>query len=182
MEHGRPFWLAPASGSWGFTNGEIDIYETVNGQNTGIHSSMHSPPNCQMSASVSGKSTMDETNCNAGTPLPYNGCGVTHTDNRSSKSGTFAMIWTADLDNGEGAIVMYWWAHDDPQRLQSFRCLRRERRARSQYVGKREVRGLQNEPYLLYVESLLFDKFDYQYSNLRGVGGRHLQPWRPIGF
>ena len=30
------FWLAPATGSWGETAGEIDIYETVNGENKGV--------------------------------------------------------------------------------------------------------------------------------------------------
>jgi len=49
------FWLAPATGSWGTTGGEIDIYESVNGENKGVATTMHSSPGCIMQASVPGK-------------------------------------------------------------------------------------------------------------------------------
>ena len=51
------FWLEPATGSWGTTGGEIDMYETVNGENKGIDTTMHSPPGCYMQANVEGKSS-----------------------------------------------------------------------------------------------------------------------------
>ena len=107
------FWLAPATGSWGITAGEIDLYESVNGLDIGVHSTMHSPPGCYMSAAVSGKSSQSQTNCNAGNPLPYEGCGITNYDKRSSKSGTFVLDWQADLASGIGHIKTYWWAYDD---------------------------------------------------------------------
>ena len=51
------FWLTAATGTWGTTNGEIDLYESVNGENKGVHTTMHTPPHCIMHASVGGKSS-----------------------------------------------------------------------------------------------------------------------------
>ena len=51
------FWLAPATGTWGVTAGEIDLFENVNGDIKGVSSTMHTPPVCYMQASVAGKST-----------------------------------------------------------------------------------------------------------------------------
>ena len=45
--------------------------------------------------------------------MPYEGCGVTHTDARSSKSGTFAVEWTASLKTNQGYIKSYWWPYED---------------------------------------------------------------------
>jgi len=51
------FWLTAATGTWGKTGGEIDLFESVNGLNKGVITTMHTPPHCIMKASVGGKST-----------------------------------------------------------------------------------------------------------------------------
>ena len=53
------FWLTAATGLWGTTGGEIDIFESVNGLQRGVITTMHTPPNCMMTGTVGGKSTLN---------------------------------------------------------------------------------------------------------------------------
>ena len=108
-------WLANSTGTWGKDAGEIDIYESVNGEAQGARTTQHTPPKCIMNGSVLGKSVLKQDNCNAGSSpsFPGEGCGIEMIDTTSSQNGTFACMWLVDEKAKTGGLEFFYWKHED---------------------------------------------------------------------
>ena len=108
-------WLANSTGTWGKDAGEIDIYESVNGEAQGARTTQHTPPKCIMNGSVLGKSVLKQANCNAGSSpsFPGEGCGIEMIDTTSSQNGTFACMWLVDEKAKTGGLEFFYWKHED---------------------------------------------------------------------
>ena len=108
------FWLRNKSGEWGVDAGEIDIYESINGELGGFYTTQHTFAQCTMDGHIQDKSTSNEANCNKGpdSTHPNIGCGVQHNNDQSARSGTFACVWQV-VDDSTGSIDFFWWPYDD---------------------------------------------------------------------
>jgi hypothetical protein len=104
------FWSTTVL-EWVKTGSEMDQFESV-GDGQGVHSTLHTPAGCiTPNTAVVGNSKAGSINCNE--ENGYVGCGVTHTNPDSSRSGTFAQEWYINPEAGTGHIRYYWWAYAD---------------------------------------------------------------------
>lgn len=116
------FWLFGQSGSWP-CSGEIDVIEgvTTSTGSTVNYSTFHTMPGCtqtitsQPDCNSSGGETVSNCGCNDQTLCPYQGCGVSYSDNsfgisfNKNVGGTYAVLLMKETNQ----VTVWFWPRGD---------------------------------------------------------------------